>query len=70
MARVEASVVRAENAPENEGWADAQEHSASFHRAIVGLLGSPLLDEFYLNLQKSTPRFDGERGTWAFASRK
>lgn len=44
------SVVRAENAPENEGWADAQEHSASFHRAIVGLLGSPLLDEFYLNL--------------------
>ncbi|NNV09947.1 GntR family transcriptional regulator, partial [Geobacillus sp. MMMUD3] len=50
MAVVEASVVRAENAPENEGWADAQEHSASFHRAIVGLLGSPLLDEFYLNL--------------------
>jgi DNA-binding GntR family transcriptional regulator len=50
MAAVEASVVRAETAPKNETWADAQEHSASFHRAIVGLLGSPLLDEFYLNL--------------------
>src|SRR5699024_8405469 len=50
MAAVEASVIRAETAPKNETWADAQEHSASFHRAIVGLLGSPLLDEFYLNL--------------------
>ena len=34
------------------------------------LLGGGAADEFYLNLQKSTPRFDGERGTWAFASRK
>ncbi|MDN5775018.1 MAG: GntR family transcriptional regulator, partial [Brevibacterium aurantiacum] len=50
MKRVEASVVRAETAPNNESWTDAQEHSASFHRAIVGLLGSPMLDEFYLNL--------------------
>ncbi|RBP68218.1 DNA-binding GntR family transcriptional regulator [Brevibacterium sanguinis] len=50
LARVEASVVRAETAPADEGWADAVEHSMSFHRAIVGLLGSPLLDEFYLNL--------------------
>lgn len=50
MNRVEASVVKAENAPSNESWTDAQEHSASFHKAIVGLLGSPMLDEFYVNL--------------------
>lgn len=50
MDRVEASVVKAENAPSNESWSDAQEHSASFHQAIVGLLGSPMLDEFYVNL--------------------
>ncbi|GAA1933760.1 GntR family transcriptional regulator [Brevibacterium antiquum] len=50
MNRVEASVVKAENAPNNESWSDAQEHSASFHQAIVGLLGSPMLDEFYVNL--------------------
>ena len=37
---------------------------------VSALLGGGAADEFYLNLQKSTPRFDGERGTWAFASRK
>src|SRR5699024_2595648 len=50
MAAVEASVIRAETAPMHETWADAQEHSASFPRAIVGLLGSPPPDAVYLAL--------------------
>src|SRR5699024_8048758 len=56
-AAVEAAVVRADTAPKSGPWADAPDHSASFRRAFVGLLGSPLLDEFYLNLmgRLSTP---------------
>src|SRR5699024_899893 len=50
MAADEAAAIRAAPARKYATRADAAEPSASLHRAVVGLLGSPLLDEFYLNL--------------------
>ncbi|WP_191488828.1 GntR family transcriptional regulator [Pseudomonas sp. FEN] len=48
--RMLAAIEAAELAREREDWRALGTHSLAFHQHIVGLMGSPLFDEFFTNI--------------------